>query len=70
MSNPDIKKKILVFLRNNYPKDFYIQEIADELKIHRNTISIYLKVLVAEGLLESLRKIGKINLYSYKQNDG
>lgn len=65
MLNPDIKEKILNFLKKNYPKDFNIQEIADETKIHRNTISTYLKVLVAEKNIQFSRKIGNITLYSF-----
>ncbi len=65
MSNPEIKQKILDFLKSNYPKDFNIQEIADQTEIHRNTVSTYVKVLVAEKTLKISRKMGKINLYSY-----
>ncbi|TXT58613.1 MAG: hypothetical protein BAJALOKI2v1_340045 [Promethearchaeota archaeon] len=66
--NPEIKKKIMSFLKEKYPKDFNIQEIADNTEIHRNTVSTYLKVLVAEDKLKVTRKIGRIRLYSYKQS--
>lgn len=65
MSNPEIKSKILSFLQEHYPKDFNIQEIADEVNIHRNTVSTYVKVLVAEGKLKTSRTMGKITLYSF-----
>lgn len=65
MSNPEIKKKILEVLQEHYPKDFTIQEVADEITIHRNTVSTYLKVLVAEKKAYITRNIGKINLYSF-----
>lgn len=64
MSDPEVKKKIIVFLKKEFPKDFNIQEIADEIKMHRNSVSTYVKVLVAEGKLVISRMIGKINLYS------
>ena len=69
MSNPEIKQKILDFLKSNYPKDFNIKEIADQTEIHRNTVSTYVKVLVAEKALKISRKMGKINLYSYLEKE-
>lgn len=65
MSNPEIKKKILEVLQEHYPKDFTIQEVANEANFHRNTVSTYLKVLVAEKKAFVSRNIGKINLYSF-----
>jgi len=64
MLNPETKKSIIQLLQKDYPKDFNIQEIADIVKIHRNTASTYIKVLVAEGKIKISRTIGKINLYS------
>ncbi|MBD3215259.1 MAG: HTH domain-containing protein [Candidatus Lokiarchaeota archaeon] len=64
MLNPEITEKIITFLSENYPKDFNIQDIADAIEIHRNTVSTYLKVLVAEGTLKVSRKIGRIRLYT------
>lgn len=69
MLNLDIEKKILKFLQSNYPKDFNIQEIANEIKTHRNTVSTYLKVLVAEKKIIITRKMGKINLFSILKNN-
>jgi len=64
MLNPKIKQDTIQFLQNNFPKDFNIQEINDYIKVHRNTASTYVKVLVAEGKLKLTRTMGKINLYS------
>ena len=64
MVKPEIKQAILQFLEVNYPKDFNIQEIANNTKIHRNTVSTYIKVLVAERKVNLTRSMGKINLYS------
>jgi len=69
MSNPEIRATILKFLKNRYPKDFNIQEIADGTDIHRNTVSTYVKVLVAEDKLKLTRKMGRIKLYSYNKHD-
>lgn len=66
MSDPKVKKKIIDFLRVQYPKDFNIQEIADKIEMHRNSVSTYMKVLVAEGKIEISRKFGKITLYCFK----
>ena len=52
MLNPEFKKV-------NYPKDFNIQEIADKTEIHQKTVSIYVKVLVAEKKLKLLVQWGK-----------
>ena len=65
MSNPEIKQKIVDFLQKHHPKDFTIQEVANETNFHRNTISTYLKVLVAEKKVSITRNIGKVNLYTF-----
>lgn len=67
MADPELKNKILKFLEKQFPKDFNIQEIADELKIHRNTISTYLKVLEAENKIAISRSIGKMNMYVFQK---
>jgi DNA-binding IclR family transcriptional regulator len=64
MSNPEIKTKILKFLSQNYPKDFTISEIVEEVKYHRTTVSKYVEVLKAEGKIVITRNFGKINLYT------
>jgi DNA-binding IclR family transcriptional regulator len=69
MSDPKIKKSILTFLKKEYPKDFSIQEIADRTNMHRNTISIYLKVLRAEETVVVSRVIGNNTMYSISQNN-
>ena len=70
MSNPEIKQKILTVLEKAHPKDFTIQEVANEANFHRNTVSTYLKVLVAEKKAVITRNIGKVNLYAFlKKNN-
>lgn len=64
MSDPAIKKKIVDLLTKEYPKDFSIKEIKEEVGYSRGTISKYLQVLVAEKALFKTRNFGKINLYS------
>ncbi len=64
MTDPKIKQDIIQYLGINFPKDFNIQEIANALGIHRNTVSTYLKVLVGEGKIMLTRTMGKIHLYS------
>ncbi|MFX1502938.1 MAG: hypothetical protein ACFFDH_18405 [Promethearchaeota archaeon] len=68
MSNPEIKQKILQFFENNYPRDFNIKEIAEELKFNRHSISTYLKVLEAEKKIEVSRTIGSAIMYIYKKS--
>ena len=67
MSNPKIKEKIFSLLKRNFPKDFSIQEVADDTGFHRNTVSTYLKVLVAGKKAVITRSIGKVNLYAYNK---
>lgn len=64
MLNPKIEQDILQFLKENFPKDFNIQEITNGVKVHRNTVSTYVKVLTAQGKIKLTRTMGKINLYS------
>jgi len=64
MSNPEIKKKIIDLLTKEFPKDFSIKEIKEELGFSRGTISKYLEVLKAEKRIFIPRNFGKINLYS------
>ena len=63
----EIGKKILQFLEENYPKDFSIQEISDNLKIHRNTVSIHLRILKALKLVKLSRKLGTSKLYTVER---
>ncbi len=65
MSNLEIKQKILEFLKQSHPKDFSVQEVADGTEFHRNTVSVYLKVMVAEKKVIIARKIGNANLYAF-----
>lgn len=58
------------FLRDNFPKDFNIQEITNGVKVHRNTVSTYVKVLTAQGKINLTRTMGKINLYSFSKEEG
>jgi len=70
MLNLKIRQDIIQFLRMEFPKDFNIQEIANNVKVHKNTASTYVKVLVAEGKIKLTRTMGKINLYaSSKEKD-
>ena len=64
MLDPETKRRIIHFLEKNHPKDFNLIEISDSLNIHRNTVRTYVKVLVAEKLIKTSRKIGNIMMYS------
>lgn len=68
MSNPEIKSRILNFLKKHYPKDFNIQEIVNVTKFSRGTVSTYLKVLRAEGDIVITRTMGKYTLYAWKKS--
>ena len=62
-------QKILKVLQEHYPKDFSIQEVADEAGFHRNTVSTYLKVLEAEHKVVITRTIKRVNLYSFVKQE-
>lgn len=64
MLDPEIKGRIVAFLQKFAPKDYSIKEIAEGVKIHRNTAGTYLKVLVAEGKIKLSRILGRIPLYT------
>ena len=63
----EIGQKILNFLEKNYPKDFSIQEIADELKIHRNSVSTHIRILQASKHIKLTRKLGTSKLFTIKK---
>lgn len=69
MSDPRIRKDIINLLTKEYPKDFSIKEVSEALGYNRGTISTYLKVLKAEGLILITRNFGKIKLYSIKKQN-
>lgn len=58
-----LEKSIIDLLKKEYPKDFSIEEIADILHIHRNTISKYLWGLEKEGKIKISRQIGRAKMY-------
>jgi DNA-binding transcriptional regulator YhcF (GntR family) len=59
-----LEQLILCFLRKEYPKDFSIEEIAIETKIHRNTVSKYLFGLEKEGKIKNTRTVGRAKMYT------
>ena len=64
--NEELSRKILQVLKEAYPLDLPIEEVANKSGIHRNTVAKYLAVLSAEGKIE-LRFVGKAKLYRLKK---
>ena len=64
--NEELSRKILQVLKEAYPLDLPIEEVAKKSGIHRNTVAKYLAVLSAEGKIE-LRLLGKAKLYRLKK---
>ncbi|WP_042667422.1 ArsR/SmtB family transcription factor [Desulfurococcus amylolyticus] len=56
-----IKERILEFLKEVYPTDLPINEVARRLGISRSTAAKYIAVLKAEGRVEC-RRVGKAKL--------
>ena len=63
------KTKDMVFdaVKKAYPKDLTIAEVAREIKITHYTVSMWLKVLEAEGKIEMSRRVGPAILYRFKK---
>ena len=58
------EQKILECLRNAYPKDLSIEEVAKRTGIHRNTVSKYIWGLEREGKIKISRKVGRAKMYT------
>lgn len=67
--NEEIRGKILDFLKQHYPRDYNIQEIADAIEIHRNTVSTYIKVMIAAGDIKESRRIGSAIMVMYADRE-
>jgi len=61
-----IKQKILELLKEEFPHDFSIGEIAKQVGVARSTASTWLKVLSAEGKIEVSRKVGNAIFYRFR----
>jgi predicted ArsR family transcriptional regulator len=61
-----IKQKILELLKEEFPGDFSIGEIAKQVGVARSTASTWLKVLSAEDKIEVSRKVGNAIFYKFK----
>jgi DNA-binding IclR family transcriptional regulator len=56
-----IKQEILELLKEEFPHDFSIGEIAKQVGVVRSTTSTWLKVLSTEGKIEVSRKVGEFH---------
>jgi len=66
MDNTDAKAKILAAFRQTAVQDLSMSEAAKRAHVSPNTASTYIKVLVAEGILEESRRIGNAKLFRLK----
>jgi DNA-binding IclR family transcriptional regulator len=57
------EEKILKCLEKEYPRDLSIEEIAEKIRVHRNTVSKYIWGLEKEGKVRISRKIGRAKMY-------
>ena len=67
MAISDAKSKVLNTFRMFDPADLSVSEAAQRSKVSPNTASTYIKVLVAEGVLEQSRTIGNAKLFRLKR---
>jgi predicted ArsR family transcriptional regulator len=61
-----IKQEILELLKEEFPHDFSIGEIAKQVGVVRSTTSTWLKVLSAEGKIGCQEKWGNSIFYRFK----
>lgn len=61
-----VKERILELLKEVYPLDLPISEIARRLGVSRITVAKYIAVLEAEGKIE-YRRVGKAKLCKFKE---
>jgi DNA-binding IclR family transcriptional regulator len=57
------EQEILRCLKDEYPRDLSIEEIAAKTGVHRNTVSKYIWGLEKEGKVKISRKIGRAKMY-------
>lgn len=57
----EVRERVLKLLKDVYPQDLHIKEVAKRLNVSRNTVAKYIAVLEAEGKVEC-RYIGKAKL--------
>jgi len=58
------EQKIIECLRNEYPKDLSIEEVAKRTGMHRNTVSKYIWGLEREGKIKISRHVGRAKMYT------
>ncbi|MBD3230084.1 MAG: HTH domain-containing protein [Candidatus Lokiarchaeota archaeon] len=56
--------KMLKYLQKEYPVDHNIQEIADAVSVHRNTVSQYIMILERFKLIKHTRTYTSSKLYT------
>lgn len=61
------KENILTVLKEAYPGDLSIGEVAQRSRLSRGTASTWLKVLKAEDKIELSRKVGRAVFYRVKK---
>ena len=66
-SKEKVRQRILQKLREVYPCDLCVKEVAEKVGVSAPTASTYLKVLVASGEVEISRQFGKLAFYRLKK---
>ena len=66
MDSTDAKAKTLAAFQDAAPSDLSVSEAARRARVSPNTASTYIKVLLAEGVLEESRRIGNAKLFRTK----
>jgi DNA-binding IclR family transcriptional regulator len=63
MATQQVEEKILNCLREEFPKDLSIEEIATRTHMHRNTVSKYMWGLEKEKKVAQSRTVGRGKMY-------
>jgi len=64
LSEDEIKRRVVDCLQKRTHQDMSISELANSVGINRNTMSKYLAVFCAEGIIIRSRMVGKAKFFS------
>ena len=64
LSEDEIRRRVVDCLQKRVHQDMSISEIANSVGVNRNTMSKYLAVFCAEGIIIRSRMVGKAKFFS------
>ena len=64
----DYRTAILRVYEDTYPQDLNIRQASERAGVARSTASTWIRVLVAEGVLEPTRPVGNAKMFRLRQD--